>query len=89
MHFSAALFQSPLQNTSTFWWVFAILRPELNCFVTRILADPTEVTRTALQNAASISAMFLTTEVAIAELPDEHSHDEAPMSPGMGGMMGM
>ena len=53
------------------------------------IVDPTEVTRTALQNAASISAMFLTTEVAIAELPDEHNHDDMPMSPGMGGMMGM
>ena len=53
------------------------------------IVDPTEVTRTALQNAASISAMFLTTEVAIAELPEEHNHDDMSMNPGMGGMMGM
>ncbi len=53
------------------------------------IVDPTEVTRTALQNAASISAMFLTTEVAIAELPEENNPNDMPMNPGMGGMMGM
>src|SRR5699024_2514780 len=44
--------------------------------------DPTKVTRTALQNAASVAALLLTTEVAIAELPEEKP--EAAM-PDMGG----
>ncbi len=48
------------------------------------IVDPTKVTRSALQNAASISAMFLTTEAAIVELPSEHP--EMPMG-GMPGMM--
>ena len=45
------------------------------------IADPTKVTRTAVQNAASICAMFLTTEVAVADLPE----DNAPAMPPMGG----
>ncbi|MDO5570037.1 MAG: chaperonin GroEL [Bacteroidales bacterium] len=49
--------------------------------------DPAKVTRVALENAASIAGMFLTTECVIAEKPEEKS--AAPMNPGMGGMGGM
>jgi chaperonin GroEL len=52
------------------------------------IVDPTKVTRSALQNAASISALFLTTESAVVDLPEA----EAPMGGmpgGMGGMPGM
>ncbi|EPZ61317.1 TCP-1/cpn60 chaperonin family protein [[Clostridium] sordellii ATCC 9714] len=45
------------------------------------IVDPTKVTRTALQNAASIAGVFLTTEAAVADLP------EAEPVPGMGGGM--
>lgn len=45
--------------------------------------DPTKVTRVALQNAASIASMFLTTECVIAEIPEE----EKMKQPDMGGMM--
>jgi len=52
------------------------------------IVDPTKVTRTALQNAASIAALFLTTEAVVAEKPEEKK--EAPAMPGgMGGGMGM
>lgn len=52
------------------------------------ILDPTKVTRTALQNAASISALMITTECMIAEMPkkEEHAH---PGAGGMGGMEGM
>lgn len=50
------------------------------------IIDPTKVTRTAIQNAASISAMFLTTEVAVADLPEK---DAPPMPPMGGGGMPM
>ncbi len=50
------------------------------------IVDPTKVTRSALQNAASIAALFLTTEAVVAEKPDEKK-DAAP-NPGMGGMGG-
>jgi chaperonin GroEL len=54
------------------------------------ILDPTKVTRLALQNAASVSGLLLTTEVMIAESPkdDEHAHG-APGGGGMGGMGGM
>ena len=47
--------------------------------------DPTKVTRTALQNAASVAALILTTDCMVADLPQE----EMPMPAGMGGMDGM
>ncbi|MDD4492465.1 MAG: chaperonin GroEL [Bacteroidales bacterium] len=49
--------------------------------------DPTKVTRIALENAASVAGMFLTTECVLAERKEENP---APMgNPGMGGMGGM
>jgi chaperonin GroEL len=50
------------------------------------IIDPTKVTRSAIQNAASVSAMFLTTEVAVADLPEENP---PAMPGGMGGGMPM
>ncbi|MEY9214088.1 chaperonin GroEL [Thermobifida halotolerans] len=47
--------------------------------------DPTKVTRSALQNAASIAGLFLTTEAVIAEKPEK----AAPAAPGAGDMGGM
>ncbi len=51
------------------------------------IVDPAKVTRSALQNAASVAAMFLTTEAVIADKPEKN----APAMPdmGMGGMGGM
>jgi chaperonin GroEL len=51
------------------------------------ILDPTKVTRTALQNAASIAGLMITTEAMIAELPEDKS--SAPAMPDMGGMGGM
>jgi chaperonin GroEL len=52
--------------------------------------DPKKVTRSALQNAASIASLILTTESALAEKPDEDGQGGAPGgAPGMGGMGGM
>jgi chaperonin GroEL len=48
--------------------------------------DPTKVTRTALQNAASIAGLLLTTEAIVVEKKEEKS---APAAPGGGGMGGM
>jgi len=49
------------------------------------ILDPTKVTRTALQNAASIAGLMITTEAMVAELPKK----EEPAMPGGGGMGGM
>ena len=55
--------------------------------ITRGIVDPTKVTRSALQNAASVAAMVITTESLVSDMPDEN----APAMPagGMGGMGGM
>ena len=52
------------------------------------IIDPKKVTRSALQNAASVAAMFLTTETAISEIPKDEPAMPA-MPGGMGGMGGM
>ena len=51
------------------------------------IVDPTKVTRSALQNAASVSALLLTTEAVVADLPEEKPAAPATPNPGMGGMM--
>ncbi|WNB91848.1 chaperonin GroEL [Bacillus sp. NEB1478] len=69
-------------NAATGEWV--------NMFESGIV-DPTKVTRSALQNAASVSAMFLTTEAVIADKPEENGGGGMPdmSGMGMGGMGGM
>ena len=52
------------------------------------IVDPTKVTRTALQNAASISGLLLTTEAVVTELPEKEKTPPMPGG-GMGGMGGM
>ncbi|MBM0829492.1 chaperonin GroEL [Staphylococcus epidermidis] len=49
------------------------------------IVDPTKVTRSALQHAASVAAMFLTTEAVVASIPESENNEQ----PGMGGMPGM
>ena len=63
-------------NAATGEWV--------NMFAAGIV-DPAKVTRSALQNAASVAAMFLTTEAVIADKPEPNK----PAMPDMGGMGGM
>jgi len=48
--------------------------------------DPTKVVRSALQNAASIASLLLTTEAVISQIPEEHTHAAVPGG-GMGGGM--
>lgn len=50
------------------------------------IIDPTKVTRLALENAASIAGLLLTTEAVVSDIPEE---EKAPMMPGGGGMGGM
>jgi chaperonin GroEL len=52
------------------------------------VVDPTKVSRTALQNAASVAGLLLTTECIIAELPEEKASCAHPGAGGMGGGMG-
>ena len=50
------------------------------------IVDPTKVTRSALQNAASIAAVVLTTEAVVSDIKEENPAPAAPMGGGMGGM---
>jgi len=61
---------------------------EIEDLVAAGVVDPTKVTRSALQNAASIAGLLLTTEAIVTELPED---DKAPAggAPDMGGMGGM
>ena len=51
------------------------------------IVDPTKVTRSALQNAASVAATFLTPEAAVADIPEKNTPAPGPGAPGMGGGM--
>ena len=51
------------------------------------VVDPAKVTRVALENAASIAGMFLTTECVIVDKKEENPAPQMPMGGGMGGMM--
>jgi chaperonin GroEL len=64
---------------------FNVATGEYEDLVKAGVVDPTKVTRTALQNAASISALLLTTEALVTELPEK----EKPALGGPGGMGGM
>lgn len=64
---------------------FDVLKEEYVDMIKAGIVDPTKVTRTALQNAASIASMVLTTESVVADKPEK----EPPMPAGGGGMGGM
>jgi chaperonin GroEL len=51
------------------------------------IIDPTKVSRLALENAASIAALLLTTEAVVSEIPEEKEAPAMPPGGGMGGMM--
>ena len=53
------------------------------------IIDPTKVVRSALQNAASIAGLMLTTEALVNEIPEEEKAAPMPGPGGMGGMGGM
>jgi chaperonin GroEL len=53
------------------------------------IVDPAKVVRTALQNAASVAGLLVTTEAMVAEAPKKESAPAMPGGGGMGGMGGM
>jgi chaperonin GroEL len=63
---------------------FDVLKEEYVDMIGNGIVDPTKVTRSALQNAASVAAMVLTTESVVADKPEK----EPPMPAGAGGGMG-
>ncbi|ENZ00642.1 chaperonin [Clostridium thermobutyricum] len=61
------------------------LKGEYKNMIKAGIVDPTKVTRSALQNAASVASTFLTTEAAVVDLPEKET-DPMPSAPGMEGM---
>ena len=51
------------------------------------IIDPTKVSRLALENAASIAGLLLTTEAVVSDIPEEKEAHSMPQGGGMGGMM--
>jgi chaperonin GroEL len=67
---------------------YNVLTGEFGSMLAQGVVDPVKVTRSAVQNAVSIAGLLLTTEVLIADIPDESSAS-ALSGGGMGGMAGM
>jgi len=76
-----------LKSSDKFGFGYDAAKDDYANMIERGIIDPTKVTRSALQNAASIAAMILTTESLVADIPEP----PAPMAPppGGGGMGGM
>ncbi|MDO5457331.1 MAG: chaperonin GroEL [Atopococcus tabaci] len=60
---------------------------ELSDMISAGIIDPTKVTRSALQNAASVAALLLTSEAAVADIPEPEAPAAMDPTGGMGGMM--
>jgi chaperonin GroEL len=65
---------------------YDVARGEYGDLVEAGVVDPTKVARTALQNAASVAGLLLTTEAAVADLPKDDAPAQGGMPGGMGGM---
>ncbi|MDN6698788.1 MAG: chaperonin GroEL, partial [Staphylococcus equorum] len=68
---------------------FNAVTGELVDMISSGIIDPTKVTRSALQNAASVSSLLLTTEAAVGEIAEKEDSPAADPTAGMGGMGGM
>ena len=79
-----------IQDNDTYAFGFDAQTGEYGNLVSKGIIDPTKVVRTALQDAASIAGLLITTEAMVAEVPKKQS-PAMPGGPGggMGGMSGM
>ena len=75
-----------IKNAKTPRYGYDALKGEYVDMVERGIIDPTKVTRSALQNAASVAAMVLTTESLVADIPAPEPAAPAGGAGGMGGM---
>lgn len=65
------------------------LKDEFTDMIKAGIVDPAKVTRSALENAASVASMLLTTEAAVVDIPEEKAGPDMSAMAGMGGMGGM
>ncbi|MBC7928608.1 MAG: chaperonin GroEL, partial [Bryobacteraceae bacterium] len=80
--FEGAVVIGQIRSNSAPAFGFNAANGEFQDLVAAGVIDPTKVTRTALQNASSISALMLTTEAMIAEIPEKKSAPSAPAGHG-------
>ena len=77
------------RNKSPFWYLLydskVPAKDEYGNMVEKGIIDPTKVSRSALQNAASVASVMLTTEALVADIPAPEPAAPAPQG-GMGGM---
>ena len=83
----SVVFNEVLKGTGSFGYNAAT--GEYGDMIEMGILDPAKVTRTALQNAASVAGLMLTTEVMIADAPSDDKGHGMPDMVGMGGMGGM
>jgi chaperonin GroEL len=83
--FEGAVVVDKVRNGKGINYGFNAETEEYGDMLTMGVVDPTKVTRSALQNAASIAGLLLTTEAIVSEIPEQEK--EAPQMPG-GGMGG-
>ena len=67
-----------------YWWGFNLMEDDFNDMREIGVIDPAKVTRTAIENAASVAGTILLTEAVVVDKPEEKKGDD-----GLGGMMGM
>ncbi len=84
-----AVIAGKLLESTTANYGFDAQKGEYTDLVKAGIIDPTKVVRTALQDAASVSGLLITTEAVVAELPDDKPAMPAMPGGGMGGMGGM
>ncbi len=85
--FEASVIVNDIRSRSPESFGFDAKAGEFVDMILKGIIDPAKVTRSALQNAASISGLMLTTEAMVADLPEEKT--EKTPAPNMGGMGGM
>jgi chaperonin GroEL len=87
-HEGSIVVDKVINNTSSSFG-FNALTEKYEDLIAAGVIDPAKVARCALQNAASVASLMLTTETMIAEKPKKDAAPAMPMGGGMGGMDGM
>jgi len=84
-----AVISGTVLDKSDYNWGFDAQTAEFKDMVQAGIIDPTKVVRTALQNAASVAGLLITTEAMVAERPEKKAASMPSGAGGMGGMNGM
>lgn len=85
--YEASVVVEKVRSENKYSWGFNARTSQYVDMIAEGIIDPAKVTRTALQNAASISSLLLTTEAIISDIPEKKKEPQMPN--GMGGMPGM